>query len=373
MERLGNEIKALGVFPIGRLIVAEMILQSVDLAVLFYNDLLYSPQLYDCEQINNPNLLTQLTDRKNCHRVQRESLICAIGIGIDCDRAEIGYQLNLLKISSDNQNLTETSQNGASNQGNGNGQTNTNSSGEIAFGPGTNSETGGDKTTSPISFTSTNINDENTNQLNQGAGVTDNKSSKNQATDFAENTAFNNLTLSKLGAKLTGRGSFRIVNDFFREKFKLNKKLKRNFKNKSSDAIANDISKNFSKTTLEKFSNSYGGKENLFASAKLNNGIQEKNIRGSQAAKVATTSYRPKKFQVNYRFRPSSTNITRQKDANDDGPELSDEVLEIEAYPGSSRYKPKKYLAKIHSNKIGLFEIISRRFRRTDIYFNNTY
>jgi hypothetical protein len=375
MIRLGNELKALGVFPIGRLIVAEMILQSLAKAVLFYNNLLYSPQLFDCELLTNVNTLTEVIARRDCHKIQKESLVCSVGIGIDCDRAEIGFQLNKLKIDSIDETLAETTENGVSNQTGeelGQGGSGT---GELAFQGGKKSNENISGDSSPITFVPLNDNSGTSGNLNlnKNAGTTDGFDKKGNTVDFAQNTAFNNLTLTKLGAQLTGRGSFRIINRFMKNKFKIKKKLKENFKSKSTDGIANEISKGFSNVSIEKIANSFGGQDNLFASAGFTNGVKEKDARGSKTAEAATTSYRPNNYQSNYRFNPRSSNIRRKKKSTEEGPTLIDDIIEIEAYPGAANYRPKKYFAKIHTKNIGLFEIISRRFRRTDIYFNNTY
>jgi hypothetical protein len=372
MTRLGNEMKALAVFPMGRLIVAEMILQSIDKVKLFYNDLLFLPELYDCDLLTNQDLLAQHLARKDCNNDQKESSGCATGLGIDCDRAEIGYLLYKLKSEIFlNNNVTETTQNqdGSGAQA---GQSGDNSStGEIGFTGGTNSKASDN---SPVSFVSlsTNTNTETAN-LNKSANIAENSNDKGNTVNFANNTAFNNLTLSKIGAQVAGRGSFKTINRFFKKKFKLNKKLKGNFINKSSDSIANAITQNFSGASIEKFAKSFGGKQNLFASAKLGIGTKEKDPRGSQAAQVTASSYRPQSFKTNYRFQTGPSNISPRKSSTEPEPNIEDNLIEIETYPGSNNKRRNGYLAKIHTNKIGLFEIISRRYRRTDIYFENTY
>jgi hypothetical protein len=379
MNRLGSEMQALAVFPIGRLAVSEMLTQSLQLAILFYSDLLNSPQLYDCDQIVNPNEMAQDIARRDCNKLQIDGGACnnTSNIGLDCDRAQISYQLYKLKIDSQaDDEIADTTTRGA---GEGQSGEEGEGAGEIAFNGanGPNGATGPNKTTvsgdkGPITFSKKSSSLGNSGQLNKNAGLANTSGQKKKSTNFAKNTAFNNLTLSKLGAEMSGRGSFRVVNKFFKEKFKLDKKLKPIFSGKSKDSIANSITQNFSAASIEKFSKSFNASENLFASAIPTNGVKEKNVRGSKTVQAATTSYNPTQFNTNYRFRPGSSNITRRKKAKD-GPTLNEDSIEIEIFPGSNSYRAKRNLSKIHSNKIGLFEIISRRFRRTDIYFENTY
>ncbi len=392
MNRIGNELKALGLFPLGRIIIVEMLSQSIDLAKDFYTALLSTPQLFNCELLTDPNIQVENLNRLSCYKQQKEGLTCQSGAGLDCDRAEIGlliYQLKIDSLKTNNIVSTTTRVQGENQENQVAGRQNN------ALPPSSR-----ENSTSPLRPNSLNNGPINNNQdgdtnrdkasqlanLNSGelrsldVKITKNSKLKNnnqlkRPRDFTENTAFANLSLSGQGAKLVSRGSYRTVQKFFNNKFRLNKKLRKNFKSSNKNKIAKAIVNNLARPSLEKISNSFGAKDHLFASAIPRPGAREKNSRASKTIRPNPSSKtQAYQFKRGSKYKSQFSNILpRQKRASKkDDPYALENNQYLNPYL-KNKSNSKEALAKIHSRKIGLFEIISRRFRRTDIYFDNTY
>lgn len=405
MQRISDELAALAKFPFGRLVIAEMLLQSLDTARQFYSEILYDPQLYNCENINHPNQQTQEDLRFNCYNQQRNGNSCIVSgvdpnrapLGMDCDRAEVGYTIYKFIIDSrpadtKQEITTNLAENNGSNTPPAQQVTIASSqtfSGEINDG-GVGGEKGpGGNPANPISFKSTSSGD--TSSLGQNGALKDGKNNDGNSdvpTDFSNNLASSRLKLSKFGAKLLGRDSFKVINKTLKKKFRLKKGSKTaKFGTANTDKIANAISQNFGRFSIQKFSSSYGAADNLFASANPKAPGTGLDLSGKQTIKKDVDQDR-KSGKIANLYEPGSINISstsgsKRKKYGKDGynkdtsglDEDDPSALGIDdPYASTDAYRRRqKYYAKIHSKKIGLFDIISRRFRRTDIYFDNAY
>ena len=270
-NRLAGELKAVSVFPIGRKFVVDMMISAIDYARMFYADLLSNPMFTDCED-------SQQTDLQKfyCYSAQRTSTECLTGLGIDCERAEVGYLFYKFKLDTEGETAQfATNQQGESGQefdqaegfanlGNIEAPPSTTSVGANGFGnpntPGANGSTS-----------------------STGSSLTDNTKSKQAKIQGAKGinsssfTAPDPKSLAYRGQKRKIGGS-KGLRKYIKETYLKKSKLKIIKSNKNKAGFASKVMGDLSKLALGKLAGSYTAKENLFLTPRSYQGRSKCNI-----------------------------------------------------------------------------------------------
>jgi len=399
--RLANELKAISVFPIGRKFVVDMMNASVEWARLFYADLLGNPMFVDCE-------VSQQTDiqKMYCYSAQRTSTECLGGLGIDCERAEVGYLYYKFKVDTEKESVEFATNNLEQQEGEDAQVENIATQSEA---PPTV-----ESISSSSSFQSPNGLSSGGTTSATGSGVVDNtrgkpgqfKGTKTINTSF---TALDPKGLAYKGKARSGGGSS-LVRSFIKNTYVKKSKLKHIKKNRNKSDYADNVMSDLSKMALGKMAGSYTAKENLFASyePKGSRGKEIKPGQSKHSQKLASLASLKNvssgsggsgkslfgggslgKLADNSEKGKDKTDKDKKgtsKDGSDSEGKLADNQNSEKNKPVfsliSSRYqqslgrlglKENPLAGVIHSHKSNLFEIVSRRYKKTTIYHEHSH
>jgi hypothetical protein len=395
-NRLAGELKAISVFPMGRIFVVDMLNASLDYAKLFYADLLGNPMFVDCE-------ISQQTDLQKfyCYSAQKTSTECMAGLGIDCERAEVGYLFYKFKLDTEKDSVQFATEQLA-----GGGQDPDAPEGFANLGNFDAPDTGNVLTGSGFTPPSgTNVN--GTNSVT-GSSVTDNtreKSAKLQGPtkmDSSKFTAPDPKSLAYRGQSRAAGGS-KMMRDYIKDTYVKNSKLKFIKDNKNKAGFADKVMGDLSKMALGKLAGSYTAKENLFASYQPD-GSRGKEIdlrKSKHSQKLASLASinsgsstdkslfgggsLGKKVDLKEEKEEARVNKKDEKNSVEEKKELSAaEKAKNEPVFNliSERYKKSfdklgleenPLAGVIHSRKSDLFEIVSRRYKKTKIYHDHSH
>jgi hypothetical protein len=396
-NRLAGELKAVSVFPIGRKFVVDMMISAVDYARMFYADLLGNPMFTDCEDSQGTDI-----QKLYCYSAQRTSTECLTGLGIDCERAEVGYLFYKFKLDTERETAQfATNQQGQSDQefdqaegfanlGNVEAPPTVESVGANGFGNPNAPSTAGTSSAT-------------------GSALIDNTKSKQakiqgaKVINSGKFTAPDPKSLAYQGKKRNFGGS-QIVRKYIKDTYIKKSKLKVIKANKNKAGFADKVMGDLSKLALGKLAGSYTAKENLFASyepkgsrgKELKPGESKHSKRLTSLASLGSggSGSSGKNLVGGGALRSKGKDKDSKKDSDKDKEEkLSDAEKKKIAQADKKKNEPvfnlissryKKSLDKlglevnplagvIHSHKSDLFEIVSRRYKKTKIYHDHSH
>ncbi|MCO4794063.1 MAG: hypothetical protein KC493_10140 [Bacteriovoracaceae bacterium] len=388
-SRIANEMKSAALFPMGRLIVSEMIKQSIAAGITFYTGILNDPSYVDCEASEDSDI-----QKLYCYDTQRGSAACLGGVGIDCERAEVGYLFYKFKLDSEGVNVfmannlndgeaPEIDAEGFADS-NGLGAPDTGAAGSVN---GVSSISG--------SFT--------TNPGGGGVG-TSAETSKTEGDKSKSKSRFlsPDTKSASISAKAKSSSAFNFskrLQTYFKRKYVRNSKLKKIKSKKRNSGLGDSLLASLSTNNLEKLAGSYSAKEMLFSSyvpkgGRANEIKVGKDKHTSKLASIGAGSSGSASsgglFGSGGLGKSGSKSKKKKKDEESEEEEANAKKI---ADSKNEKNKPifnkistryQKSLEKlglkenplagiIHSRKKNLFEIVSSRYKKTKIYHKHSH
>ncbi len=393
--RLAGELKAISVFPIGRKFVVDMMISAVDFAKMFYADLLSNPMFVDCE-------ISQQTDIEKlyCYSAQRTSPECMAGLGIDCERAEVGYLYYKFKLDTERESVQFA--------------TNQLAQQEQEFDQAEGFADSSSFEAPPV------VKDIDAKGLSQpgfstvgtstatGSSTIDNTKSKAAKISGASKLDSSKFTAPDPKAaayqgKSRSIGGSQMVRSYIKDTYIKKSKLKYIKESKNKAGFSDQIMGDLSKFALGKLAGSYTAKENLFASYQPS-GSRGKELKSSKSkhsqklaslAKMSAGDDSSKSLfgggALGKSTKKEAADSKEKKESNEE--KISDAQKERLALEEKEKNKPvfnlissryKKSFDRlglednplagvIHSRKSDLFEIVSRRYKKTKIYHDHSH